>query len=64
MFPEFSLSERYQEIYPDVGFGLALISSCRETASPEGLRPTRKKMDARAECASPMQSLHECPATF
>ncbi len=39
MFPEFSLSERYQEIYPGVGFGLTLISSCREAASPEGFVP-------------------------
>ncbi len=43
MFPEFSLSERYQEIYPGVGFGLTLISSCREAASPEGFAPYKKK---------------------
>jgi len=34
MFSEFSLSERYQEVYPGVGFGLMLISSYREAASP------------------------------
>ncbi len=43
MFHEFSLSERYQEIYPDVGFGLTLISSCREADSPEGFAPYKKK---------------------
>ncbi len=43
MFPKFSLSERYQEIYPGVGFGLALINSCREAASPEGFAPYKKK---------------------
>ena len=43
MFPEFSLSERYQEIYPGVGFGLTLISSCREADSPEGFAPYKKK---------------------
>jgi len=43
MFPEFSLSERYQEIYPGVGFGLVLISSCREAASPEGFAAYKKK---------------------
>ena len=43
MFHEFSLSERYQEIYPDVGFGLTLISSCREPDSPEGFAPYKKK---------------------
>ena len=39
MFPEFSLSERYKEIYPGVGFGLTLISSCREASSPEEFAP-------------------------
>ncbi len=43
MFPKFSLSERYQEIYLGVGFGLTLISSCREAASPEGFAPYKKK---------------------
>jgi len=43
MFPEFRLSERYQEIYPGVGFGLTLISSCKEAASPEGFAPYKKK---------------------
>jgi DNA/RNA-binding domain of Phe-tRNA-synthetase-like protein len=43
MFPEFSLSERYQQIYPGVGFGLTLISSCREAESPEGFAPYKKK---------------------
>jgi len=43
MFPEFSLSERYQEIYPGVGFGLMLISSCIEALSPEGFAPYKKK---------------------
>jgi len=43
MFPEFSLSERYQEIYPGVGFGLTLISSCRVADSPDGFAPYKKK---------------------
>ena len=43
MFLEFSLSERYQEIYPGVGFGLTLINSCREAGSPEGFAPYKKK---------------------
>ena len=43
MFPEFSLSERYQEIYPGVRFGLTLISSCKEADSPEGFAPYKKK---------------------
>ncbi len=42
MFPKFSLSERYQEIYPGVGFGLTLISSWWEAASREGFAPYKK----------------------
>ncbi|MEN8245738.1 MAG: phenylalanine--tRNA ligase beta subunit-related protein [Thermodesulfobacteriota bacterium] len=44
MFPEFSLSEKYQKTYPEVGFGLTLISGCREAANPEGFTPYRKKL--------------------
>lgn len=43
MFPEFSLTENYQKTYPEVGFGLTLISGCREAANPEGFAPYRKK---------------------
>lgn len=43
MFPDFSLSEKYQKTYPGVGFGLTLISGCREAAMPEGFAPYRKK---------------------
>ncbi len=43
MFPDFSLSEKYQETYPGVGFGLTLISGCREAVKPEGFAPYRKK---------------------
>jgi len=39
MFPDFSLSERYKEIYPGVGFGLALISKCGEADNLEGFAP-------------------------
>ena len=43
MFPEFSLSAKYQEVYPGVGFGLTLISNCKEATSPEGFAPYKKK---------------------
>jgi len=43
MFPQFSLSKRYQELYPGVGFGLTLISSSKEADSPEGFAPYKKK---------------------
>jgi hypothetical protein len=42
MFPEFSLSERYQKIYPGVGFGLTLISSCMEADNLERFAPYRR----------------------
>ena len=37
------MSEKYQKTYPDLGFGLTLISRCREAAKPEGFAPYRKK---------------------
>jgi len=43
MFPEFSLSERYQDIYPGIGFGLTLISGCREADNPDGFAAHKKK---------------------
>jgi hypothetical protein len=42
MFPEFSLSEKYKEIYPGIGFGLALISKCGEADNLEGFAPYRR----------------------
>ena len=44
MFPEFRLSRKYQETYPGVGFGLTLVSGCREVPNPEGFAPYRKKL--------------------
>lgn len=44
MFPEFRLSDTYQETYPGVGFGLTLVSGCREASNPEGFAPYRKKL--------------------
>ena len=43
MFPEFRLSDNYQDAYPGVGFGLTLISGCREASHPQGFAPYRKK---------------------
>lgn len=43
MFPEFRLSERYQTLYPGVGFGLALICGCQQIERPQGFAPYRKK---------------------
>jgi len=44
MFPEFRISQKYQEAYPGVGFGLTLVSGCREVENPEGFAPYRKKL--------------------
>jgi DNA/RNA-binding domain of Phe-tRNA-synthetase-like protein len=44
MFPEFSMSARYEEMYPGVGFGLTLISGCREHPNPEGFDQYKRKL--------------------
>ena len=43
MFPEFSLSQKYIECYPGVGFGLTLISGCRDVENPPGFKAYKKK---------------------
>ncbi len=44
MFPEFSLSAKYQERYPGVGFGLTLISGCRNHENPPGFDQYKRKL--------------------
>ena len=43
MFPEFSLSQKYVERYPGVGFGLTLVSGCRNVENPPEFKVYRKK---------------------
>ena len=43
MFPEFSLSQKYIARYPGVGFGLILISSCRDVENPPEFKTYKKK---------------------
>jgi len=43
VFPEFSISDKYVERYPGVGFGLTLISGCRDIDNPSGLKAFKKK---------------------
>ena len=43
MFPEFTLSEKYVAQYPGVGFGLTLISGCRNVENPSELKAYKKK---------------------
>jgi len=78
MFPKFSISERYRQKYPGVGFGLTLIGGCRNHQNPPGfdqykrtlLRKMRKR-ETLAEISSRIdiyadffQSFgFECPLT-
>lgn len=44
MFPEFSMSKKYQAKYPGVGFGLALISGCQNHENPAGFDQHKRKL--------------------
>ena len=39
----FTLSQKYMAVYPDVGFGLTLISGCRDTENPSGFDLYKRK---------------------
>ena len=39
----FSMSDKYREIYPGVGFGLSLISGCRDNSNPPGFDQYKRK---------------------
>jgi DNA/RNA-binding domain of Phe-tRNA-synthetase-like protein len=41
---DFSISPQYLEAYPDVGFGLTLISGCRHVVNPEGFDAYKRKL--------------------
>jgi len=43
MFPEFSMSAKYQERYPGVGFGLTLITGCQNHENPPGFDQHKRK---------------------
>jgi len=40
----FSISQKYQAAYPDVGFGLTLISGCRDDENPSGFDHYKRKL--------------------
>jgi DNA/RNA-binding domain of Phe-tRNA-synthetase-like protein len=44
MFPKFSISARYEEMYPGVGFGLTLISGCKDHPNPGGFDQYKRKL--------------------
>ncbi len=75
-FPNFSKSSRYRTAYPDVGFGLTLVTGCQNPINPPGfdqykrkqLRKMRKR-ETLAEITRRIQIYdasfqgfgHECP---
>jgi DNA/RNA-binding domain of Phe-tRNA-synthetase-like protein len=42
--PEFSISDAYRQKYPGVGFGLTLITGCRNAANPPGFDQYKRKL--------------------
>jgi DNA/RNA-binding domain of Phe-tRNA-synthetase-like protein len=44
MFPKFSMSAKYQERYPGVGFGLTLINGCQNHENPPGFDQYKRKL--------------------
>ena len=44
MFDDFSMSANYRQVYPGVGFGLTLISGCRNHGNPEGFDQYKRKL--------------------
>jgi DNA/RNA-binding domain of Phe-tRNA-synthetase-like protein len=44
MFPHFSMSQNYVQRYPDVGFGLTLISGCKDHPNPDGFDQYKRKL--------------------
>jgi DNA/RNA-binding domain of Phe-tRNA-synthetase-like protein len=44
MGDKFRMSESYRELYPGVGFGLTLITGCRDAANPQGFDQHKRKL--------------------
>ena len=40
----FSISHKYRAAYPDVGFGLTMISGCRDSENPPGFDSYKRKL--------------------
>jgi len=78
MLPDFTMSAKYRQTYPGVGFGLTLITGCRNHENPPGfdlhkrklLRKMRKRQTL-AEISARIDTYadffqgfgHECPLT-
>jgi DNA/RNA-binding domain of Phe-tRNA-synthetase-like protein len=43
-FPEFTKSPKYKSRYPDVSFGLTLISGCKNHLNPQGFDQYKRKL--------------------
>jgi DNA/RNA-binding domain of Phe-tRNA-synthetase-like protein len=78
MIVPFSISANYQECYPGLGFGLTLISNCRNPANPPGFdeykRTLLRRMRKRESLVRITERIHlyegffnqfgyECPLT-
>jgi DNA/RNA-binding domain of Phe-tRNA-synthetase-like protein len=44
MFPKFKMTEKYLAKYPGVGFGLTLVSGCRDHPNPDGFDQYKRKL--------------------
>ena len=44
MFPKFSMTAKYRERYPGVGFGLTLITGCQNHENPPGFDQYKRKL--------------------
>jgi DNA/RNA-binding domain of Phe-tRNA-synthetase-like protein len=44
MFPDFSMSKKYEQNYAGVGFGLTLISGCQNHENPPGFDQHKRKL--------------------
>jgi DNA/RNA-binding domain of Phe-tRNA-synthetase-like protein len=44
MQPTFSISPKYLEIYPELGFGLTLITGCHDAFNPAGFDQYKRKL--------------------
>jgi DNA/RNA-binding domain of Phe-tRNA-synthetase-like protein len=59
MLPEFSMSPTYLEKYPGVGFGLTLISECRDADNPPGLDQHKRKLLRRMRKRETLERITE-----
>ena len=64
MTHSFSMSHKYQAAYPDVGFGLTLISECREAENPPGFDQYKRKLLRKMRKRETLAQISERIETF